>query len=55
MFCSTKNIKNWNQKANVIYIIQCPDFHNDYFGKTEKNIINRLSKHEKKKDEPMKD
>ena len=55
MFCPTKNIKNWNQKANVMYIIQCLDCYNDYVGKTEKNIINGLSKHEKKKDEPMKD
>ena len=43
----------WNQKANVIYIIQCPDCHNDSVGKTDRNIITRLSEHWKKEGQPM--
>ena len=34
MFCSMKDRISWNQKANVICIIQCPGCHNDYVGKT---------------------
>ena len=54
-FVQLKIKRNWNQKANVVSIIQCPDCHNDNVGKTEKNIINRLSGHEKKKDQLLKD
>ena len=42
IFCPTKDIISWNQKANVIYIIQCPGCHNDYLGKMERNLITRL-------------
>ena len=48
MFCPTKDRIRWNQKANVIYIIQCPGCHNDYIGKTDRNLITRLSEHRKK-------
>ena len=53
MFCLTKDRTSWNQKANVIYIIQCLGCHNDYVGKMDKNLITRLSEHEKKEDQPM--
>ena len=29
MFCPTKDRISWNQKADAIYIIQCPGCHND--------------------------
>ena len=48
MFCPTKYRIRWNQKANVVYIIQCPGCHNDYIGKTDRNLITRLSEHRKK-------
>ena len=38
IFCPTKDRISWNQKANVIYIVQCPNYHNDYVGKTDKNL-----------------
>ena len=41
-FCPTEDIISQNQKANVIYIIQYPGCHNDYLGKTERNLITRL-------------
>ena len=53
MFCPTKDRISWNQKANVIYIIQCLGCHNDYVGKMDKNLISRLSEHEKKEDQPI--
>ena len=53
MFCPTKYRISWNQKANVIYIIQCPGCHNDYISKTDRNLITRLSEHGKKEDQPM--
>ena len=53
LFCPSKDRKSWNQNINVIYIIQSPSFHNDYVGKTDRNIITRLSEHRKKKDQPM--
>ena len=53
MFCSTKDKISWNQKANVIYIIQCPGCQNDYVGKIDRNLITRLSEREKKEDQPM--
>ena len=53
MFCPTKDRISWNQKANVMYIIQCPGCHNDYVGKTDRNLITRLSEHGKKEDQPM--
>ena len=52
MFCPTKERTSWNQKANVIYIIQCPGCHNDYDGKTDRNLITRLSEYGKKEDQP---
>ena len=42
MFCPTKDRTSWNQKANVTYIIQCPGCHNDYVGKTDKNLATRV-------------
>ena len=53
MFCPTKDKVSWDQKANVIYIIQCPGCHNDYVGKTDRNLITRLSEHGRKEDQPM--
>ena len=53
MFCPTKDRISWNQKANVIYIIQCSGCHNDYVGKTGRNLRTRLSEHGKKEDQPM--
>ena len=53
MFCPTKDRISWNQNANVIYIIQCLGGHNDYIGKTDRNLITRLSEHGKKEDQPM--
>ena len=53
MFCPTKDRISWNQKANVIYIIQCPGCHNDYVDKTDRNLITRLSEHGKKEDQRM--
>ena len=53
MFCPTKDRISWNQKANVMYIIQCPGCHSDYVGKTDRNLITRLSEHGKKEDQPM--
>ena len=41
MFCPIKDRIRWKQKANVIYIIQCPGCHNDYVGKTDRNLITR--------------
>ena len=38
MFCPMKDRISWNQKANVIYIIQCPGCHNDYVGKKRTEI-----------------
>ena len=38
IFCPTKDRISWNQKANVIYIAQFPNYHNDYVGKPEKNL-----------------
>ena len=40
-------------KANVICIIQCPGCHNDYVGKTDRNLTTRLSEHGKKENQPM--
>ena len=34
MFYPTKDRIIRKQKENVIYIIQCPGFHNNYVGKT---------------------
>ena len=53
IFCPTKNRISWTQKANVIYIIQCPGCDNDYVGKTDRNLVTRLSEHGKKEDQPM--
>ena len=53
MFCPTKDRIRWNQKAKVIYIIQCPGCQNDYVGKTDRNLVTRLSDHGRKKDQPM--
>ena len=53
MFCPTKDRISWSQKANVIYIILCPGCHNDYVGKTDRNLITRLSEHGEKKDQAM--
>ena len=48
MFCPTKDRRSWNQKANVTYIIQCPGCHNDYVGKTDKNLATRVMRAWKK-------
>ena len=53
MFCPTKDRVMWNQKAKVIYIIQCPGCQNDYVGKTDRNLITRLSQHGEKEDQLM--
>ena len=53
MFCPTEDKLRWNQLANVIYIIQCPGCHKDYVGKTNKNLVARLSENGKKQDQPM--
>ena len=48
MFCPTKDEKSWNQKANFIYIIQCLGCHNDFDGKTDRNLTTTLSEHRQK-------
>ena len=48
-FCPIKDRISWNQKANVICIIQCLGCHKDYVGKTDRKLTTRLSKHGKKK------
>ena len=53
IFCSTKDKISWNQNTNIIYIIQYPGCQNHYVGKTDRNLITRLSEHEKKEDQPM--
>ena len=53
MCCTTKDRISWNQKANVISIIQCPGCHNDNADKTDRNLITRLLEHGKKGDQPM--
>ena len=53
MFCPTKDKISWNQKANAIYIIQCSGCHNYYIGKTDRNLIARLSEQWKKEDQLM--
>ena len=47
MFCPTKDRISCNQKANVIYITECPNCHNDYVSKW------KLSEHGKKEDQHM--
>ena len=53
MFCPTKDRISCNQKANVIYVIQSPNGHNDYVSKMDRNLITRLSEHGKKEDQHM--
>ena len=53
MFCPTEDRISWNQRANVIYIIQCPCCHNGYVCKTDRNLITILSEHGKKEDQFM--
>ena len=51
MFCPNKDRISWDEKTNVIYIIQCRGCHHDYVGKTDKKLISRLSEHGKKEDQ----
>ena len=53
MFCPKKDRISWNQKANVINIIQCSGCQNDFVSRMDRNLITRLSEHEKKKDQFM--
>ena len=53
MCCTTKDRISWNQKVNVICIIQCPGCHNDNANKTDRNLRTRLLEHGKKGDQPM--
>ena len=53
MFCPKKDRITWKQKANVIYMIQCPCCHNVYVGKMDRKLITRLSEHGKKEDQRM--
>ena len=53
MFCSYKDHIQFQQKANVIYIITCPGCYNKYIGKTERSIITELDEHGTKADQPM--
>ena len=53
MCCTTKDRISQKQKANVIWIIQCPGCHNDNVDKTDRNLITRLLEHGKKEDQPI--
>ena len=53
MFCPKKDRISWNQKANVINIIQCPGCQNDFVSRMDRILVTRLSEHEKKKDQSM--
>ena len=52
MFCTTEDRISWNQKANVIYIIQCSGCHNDNVDKTDRNLITTLPEHMKMEYQP---
>ena len=53
MFCSYKDHIQFQQKANVIYIITCPGCYNKYIGKIDRHIITRLDEQGTKPDQPM--
>ena len=50
MSCTNKEHIQIQQKANVLYRITCPGYHNKYIGKTDRNIITRLDEYETKPD-----
>ena len=45
MFCSAKDKIINDQKANAIYCITCPGCNEKYVGKTDRNIVTRLTEH----------
>ena len=51
MFCPTKDRISWNQKTNIVYIIQYRGCHNDYVCETDRNLITILSELGEKKDQ----
>ena len=53
LFCRIKDRVRWNQKANVIHIIQCCGCHSDYVGKMDRNLITRLLEYWIKEDQLM--
>ena len=53
MFCSAKDSIPIHQKANVIYKVSCPDYVEDYIGKTVHNLVTRLNEHTSREDQPM--
>ena len=51
MFCSNKDPIDKLMKANVVYCFNCPFCAKSYVGKTDRNLITRLSEHSKGKGE----
>ena len=52
IFCSAKERNPIHQKANVIYKVTCPGRNEDYFGKTDRNLVTRLNEHAFREDQP---
>ena len=50
MFCNNKDSISVEQKFNVNYRITCPGYFQKYGGKTDRNLVTRLST---KVDQPM--
>ena len=51
MFCSNKDPTDKLMKANIVYCFNCPFCSKSYIGKTDRNLITRLSEHSKGKGE----
>ena len=51
MFCSNKDPIQKLMKANVVYCFSCPGCYKRYVGKTDRNLITRLSEHSSGKGE----
>ena len=49
MFCSNKDPIQKLMKANVVYCFTCPGCSKTYVGKTDRNLITRLTEHAKGK------
>ena len=41
------------EQRQIITLIQCPVCHNDYVGKTDRDLITKLSEHGKNEYQPM--
>ena len=52
-FCSAKDSIPIHQKANVIYKATCSGCHDYYVGKTDHNLVTRLSEQFPHEDQPM--